>query len=187
MAVSIDGTAGEYVQYPAAKQTIHRIQFDIRTTDTWGVLVNADRIGSADIAFVFQDGSSSASEGTFTGLSIAVDGIVFSGNRDALHAMVADGGWHIVQVIGASAASAQSYWALGQYFNSHTASLVADIRNLKFDVGNTGTWDSQSINGDTNGWTRSGGTVFASDGDYTPPTAVTGYTGIRGVSKRLGT
>lgn len=158
------GLGSSWVRFLVPSTSLLTVAFEIRCqpTETHGCLVVSNDENTW--ASVWEDGSTKDARSNTT----LIDGIaVGDGNRDALHAALADGAWHGVEVQTANGTEPEgtnpfpsgSYIYYATYFHASVFSAACDARNFRMDVGRTGNWTHQSYLGDSDGFSRNNVTV----------------------------
>jgi len=95
--ISFDGSQSLYADWELGSTT-YNMGFIVQTTDTQGTLVPAHNT-HVPWMLPIHDGSTETSITDNSGSpSIYIDGVLFSGNRDAFHTAVSDGNPHFVEI-----------------------------------------------------------------------------------------
>ena len=167
--IKVTDSIDSWVRFTMPYPGVVTWQFECRTTDASGG-VGASAFFNNNMWRVAWD------ETTSTNLrmtNFTVDGSSLSGitTRTQLASFVCNGEWRTFKYVNHARASADNgtMWLEGDVielasyrFNSAN-SQIADLRNFKVDIGNTGSWTHESALGDTNGFTRNNVTVIQSE------------------------
>ena len=137
------------------------VEFETITTDPFGIFISQAEGTNFPLAF----GDGSTVNAVTLNSVITIDGSAFTGTRDALHTLIADGKRHTIRMTNVNFSSFTADGvSVALYSASNAYSLTGSIFNLKFDGNNNGTFDHVYLGYGETPWKD---TVGSSDGVVT--------------------